>query len=126
MLLQWTESSGDITTPISIELNQLEEKGIINSWETLMFVSDGHHFDDQFSTALQSLPMDTVGSLVDRASIDGGFSLPRTHYEITYLFLDVFQMFFAPWDTSLNEWISSCQLTQGIGCEYHILYMTIY
>lgn len=108
-----------------MELNQLQENGIINAWQTLAFVSDGRHFDDQFSSALKLLSMDMVGTLVDKASMDGKLPSPTTHCEVAYYFLDVFQMFFAPWDTCLNEWISSCQLTQGTGCEHRILYMTV-
>ena len=42
------------------------------------------------------------------------------YYQIAEPSVDVFQMFFAPWDITLNEWISSCHLTQGTGCECYI------
>ena len=71
LLLQWTEASDDLPTPISSELNQLQERGTIDSWQILTFTNDGRHFDDQFLTALQSLPLDTVGRLANRVSIDG-------------------------------------------------------
>ena len=45
----------------------------------------------------------------------------ETYYKNTYRFLDVFWMFFAPWDTTLNEWTSSCYLTHDDDCEHHIL-----
>ena len=70
LLLQWTESSDGLSS-LSSEFNQLQEHGVICSWRILTFASDGRQFDDQFSTVLESLPLDTVGKFVNRASIDG-------------------------------------------------------
>ncbi|KAF8577501.1 hypothetical protein K439DRAFT_1418180 [Ramaria rubella] len=104
LLLQWTEPLHNLPTSISSELNQLRESGVIGFWETLAFVNDGRHFDDQFEVGIKRLSIDITGRLVDKASID-----------------DVFQMFFKSWDMTLNEWVHSCQSGDGSGFDW-ILY----